>query len=143
MNLLISTERNDRFIVAILGAGVRDFFVESEPYKQSELLLKSINSILIKNKINLKSLKKIFVVSGPGGFSALRVGVVTANTLAYSLNIPVGGIKINDSLSTLPDEKFVDKLWQIALKTKKQKGFNLKGLVKPFYGQEPNITKKK
>lgn len=40
----------------------------------------------------LKDLEKIVVHSGPGGFTSLRIGVTTANALAYALRIPVIGV---------------------------------------------------
>lgn len=38
------------------------------------------------------AIRRIVVHAGPGGFTALRIGVTTANALAYALGIPVVGI---------------------------------------------------
>lgn len=43
-------------------------------------------------------LTQIKVETGPGSFTGLRVGVAVANALAYSLNIPVNGKKIETEL---------------------------------------------
>ena len=42
-------------------------------------------------KANLKpqDINKIFVVTGPGSFTGIRVGLTVAKTMAYSLNIPI------------------------------------------------------
>ena len=42
-------------------------------------------------KANLKpqDIDKIFVVTGPGSFTGIRVGLTVAKTMAYSLNIPI------------------------------------------------------
>jgi tRNA threonylcarbamoyladenosine biosynthesis protein TsaB len=54
----------------------------------SELLPK-IDELLNKEKIKLTELNIILVNPGPGSFTGCRIGVVTANTLAWSLDIPV------------------------------------------------------
>ena len=42
-------------------------------------------------KANLKpqDIDKIFVVTGPGSFTGIRVGLTVSKTMAYSLNIPI------------------------------------------------------
>ncbi|MDD4412429.1 MAG: tRNA (adenosine(37)-N6)-threonylcarbamoyltransferase complex dimerization subunit type 1 TsaB [Patescibacteria group bacterium] len=57
--------------------------------QQGEKLLPAINKLLKKNNFKLKDLEKIVVVNGAGSFSSLRIGIVTANALAYVLDIPV------------------------------------------------------
>jgi tRNA threonylcarbamoyladenosine biosynthesis protein TsaB len=54
----------------------------------SELLPK-IDELLSKEKIKLDEINIIIVNPGPGSFTGSRIGVVTANTLAWSLDIPV------------------------------------------------------
>lgn len=43
------------------------------------------------NKANIlpKDLDKIIVVTGPGSFTGIRIGVTIAKTIAWSLNIPI------------------------------------------------------
>lgn len=62
-------------------------------YKQSEMLLVEIDQLLKKNKLKLNQIKEIEVANVNGTFTSLRIGVVTANTLAYALNIPIKGEK--------------------------------------------------
>ena len=61
--------------------------------RQSEKLLSAIDDFMKLNKVKIKQLKGIGVVTGPGGFTSVRIGVVCANTLAYALNIPVFGLR--------------------------------------------------
>lgn len=96
-----------------------------EQYKQSELLLKLIDKVRGKAKLTA-----IGVVSGPGAFSALRFGITTANTLAWSLQIPV----IEVSAEQAVDDNKLIELLSITPKEFKP--------VVPKYGSEPNITKK-
>lgn len=64
---------------------------EFETDDQSADLLVAIEGILKKEKLTLKDLKAILVNIGPGSFTGTRVGVTVANTLAWTLNIPVCG----------------------------------------------------
>lgn len=66
---------------------------EFDTEDQTNDLLSTINGILKNNKLKLENLKGILVNQGPGSFTGTRVGVTVANTLAWSLDIPVYGYK--------------------------------------------------
>lgn len=51
---------------------------------EAEKLLPNIERLLKKEKKQWKDVREVFVVSGPGPFTGLRVGVTTANALAWS-----------------------------------------------------------
>ena len=57
----------------------------------SQVLLPMIEKLLKNNDLGFKDLQGIEVETGPGSFTGLRVGVSVANSLAYSLGIPVNG----------------------------------------------------
>lgn len=57
--------------------------------QQAEKLLPAISQLLVKTKVNPRDLKKIKVEHRGNSFTALRIGVLTANALAYALSIPV------------------------------------------------------
>ena len=61
-----------------------------------ELLVPSIEQALKNNNLKYEDLTHLATVTGPGGFTSLRVGITTINTLAYSLNIPSAGIHLSD-----------------------------------------------
>jgi tRNA A37 threonylcarbamoyladenosine modification protein TsaB len=133
MYLLISTENNSHFSLAVGASKIEKVKTIEKPYKQSELLLKTIVGLVKKKKID-----GIIAIEGPGGFSALRIGIATANALAFSYKIPVVGVKLKKTWLKLSEEEKVEKVWQSGLKELKTAEVG-KWLV-PFYDKEPNIT---
>jgi tRNA threonylcarbamoyladenosine biosynthesis protein TsaB len=81
--------------------------------QQAEKLLKTIDELINKAKINLKDIKEIKVANYGGTFTGLRIGILTANALAFALKIPV-----NTNQETKKNSKF--KLVQ----AKYEKGLN-------------------
>jgi tRNA A37 threonylcarbamoyladenosine modification protein TsaB len=137
MYLIISTEQNSHFSVGAGASKLKELVVVNEPYQQSEKLLSEIMRLLVKVKV--KKVTGIMVVSGPGGFSALRIGIATANALAFAWGIKVVGIKLNNKFSQLSEEKKMVKLFSAGVKQIKlvKKG----KWVMPEYDGEPNIGK--
>jgi hypothetical protein len=96
----------------------------------------------------LYGLKGIAVVCGPGSFTSLRIGVSTANALAYALGVSVVGVGKDEPLDKVaglfsrvrPGRKTLDS------RPRFREGRLYRGndnIVLPEYGQEPNITMKK
>ena len=142
MSLLISTPQNTHFSVAIGNETIEQFKVVKKSYRQSELLLKTINEFVGTGHCPARAaVKNIFVVEGPGAFSALRIGIATANALSYGWKIPVIGIKLKKEWQALEEKEKLEKIWQAGVAAIKNKTKN-KGFVAPFYGSEPNITMK-
>lgn len=61
---------------------------ESE-YSHAVYLMPMVKNILLENSLDVKDIKDIVVVNGPGSFTGLRIGLSAAKTMAYSLNIPI------------------------------------------------------
>lgn len=64
----------------------------------SQVLLPLIVKLLQTTNYNLQTLTGIEVETGPGSFTGLRVGVSVANTLGFSLKIPVNGKRMETDL---------------------------------------------
>ncbi|MDI3496355.1 MAG: tRNA N6-adenosine threonylcarbamoyltransferase [Patescibacteria group bacterium] len=88
-------------------------------YQDSKLLV-VIAKLLEQEKVTFKDIKKIEVVDCGGSFTSLRIGVLTANALAYAYKIPI------QASSGAPLKSYA--------------GYKL---VAPIYNREPNIGKKK
>ena len=90
-------------------------------FNQSEELLIRIAELLQKNDLKNSQLNAIAVNTGPGSYTGIRIGVTTANAIAFALNIPVIA---TDQISNIQSEKFVD-------------------YVLPIYAGKPHITSPK
>lgn len=136
MILIIDTTPEESFTIALARSHGVLVYQKNIPgrFIQAEKLLPAIEKILKTKKIKFTDLSGIAVVQGPGGFTAVRIGVITANALAYALHIPVVGFKQNEFSS----------FNNLSLKSaKKLKKAGLRSMVVPHYGREPNITKPK
>ncbi|MFA5359128.1 MAG: tRNA (adenosine(37)-N6)-threonylcarbamoyltransferase complex dimerization subunit type 1 TsaB [Patescibacteria group bacterium] len=133
MILIINTTVSDRLMV---GLAKRRKIIDRQGLvvgrSQAEKLLFLVDRVLKKNKIKFKDLKGVIVVTGPGGFSSVRLGVILANTMGYALDIPVIGLRYSKKYSSL-EELVADGIEIL----KDKSSFSM---VHPFYNQKPNIT---
>ena len=84
-----------------------------------ELLLKFLKKI----KIKISDISKIFVNSGPGKFTSLRISLSIAKALSLANYINLIGFQSSDIINK--DYKYLIKLDKKKLKNK--------GLIKPIY----------
>lgn len=137
MILVINTTNSEEVFIGLVKNGSwiakKQFRAKA---RQAEKLLPEIDKLLSTQvgpsaPLGAGKLASIAVVSGPASFTALRIGVVTANTLAWGKKIPVVSIKLNEF------QDLDDLAKKISNKNKNEE------IVKPFYGKAPNITQKK
>lgn len=125
MILYINTTLADEIIISLRSdTKILTTKKIKSPRTQAEKLLPAIDSLLKAQKVKFAQLKKIIVANAGGSFTSLRIGVITANALAYALEIPV----VAETESN-----------------KKSRQFAGYSLVEPIYDREPNIgiSKKK
>ena len=79
----------------------------------SKLLLKLIDSILIKNNLSVKDLDAFSIAKGPGSYTGLRIGVSTVKGLCYSLEKPLIGINTLEILSISAKEKILENEYNL------------------------------
>lgn len=135
LELFIDTSQVAEMTIGLRSAG--NFLIRkniSALRRQSEKLLPSIDKLLTNRGFALVDLKKIAVVNQGDSFTALRIGVLTANALAYALHIPVTSVNLFSE--TLKKTKTNTHL--------RSKSFSGQAIVEPVYNREANIglTKK-
>jgi len=123
LTLYINTAAADELIIA-LRDGVKILAQKKikAPRLQGEKLVPAISALLKAQKVKLNSLAKIVVANRGGSFTSLRIGVITANALAYALGIPVLAEKSGAG---------------------SRKKFGYHSLVEPVYDRAPDIGKPK
>ncbi len=113
----------------------KDFSIISEKEctlnaELSERLLFEVEQLLKNEGMGKSDLSRILVNEGPGSYTGLRIGITTANFLAFSLGIPVLAYELRPECKKTPtDNKTASNM---------DKFINP---VLPYYNQPPHITK--
>ena len=131
MLLYIDTTFNDKIQIALFSKKKNSYLLLSlkeisANRQQSEKLLPGIINLLKKNSCDFKDLKMIAVSNEGGSFTSLRIGVVTANALAYAL-----GIKVRAAIL---------KNKEIIFKEKGIIKINKHEIVEAIYNKEPSVS---
>ena len=137
MYLFINNLDQDKIFLAIFkrpASKEATYLILPKKQDRSESILKGLNQLFKKANQAVKNIKGLIVVNGPGSFTGIRVALSIANTIAWQLKIPVVGISLNKGKD---NQTLIKAGWSKLLKT------NSSRLVRPFYGQKPNITKSK
>lgn len=129
MTLFINTASFDEIIITLFSDDGKKIKTKKfkAPRKQAEKLLPAVDKLIKDAGHSLSDLKKIQVVVTGGSFTSLRIGVVTANALAYALNISVEAVLATGEV----------------LENQQAKKFATYNIVTPQYDREPNIGIKK
>lgn len=67
--------------------------------RHTEILAPAIDAMMRDAGVAPRDLSRVAVGVGPGPFTGLRVGIMTAMTFAYALDLPVGGVCSLDALA--------------------------------------------
>ena len=96
MSIILSIDTTDstKTVVSLKKDGKESVLEELTDRQKSQNVLPLIAQLLKKEKMQLADLTEVEVNSGPGSFTGTRVGISVANTLGWTLGIPVNGKKI-------------------------------------------------
>jgi tRNA threonylcarbamoyladenosine biosynthesis protein TsaB len=81
------------------GSGVRATVTTVDARRQGELLVPHISACLASAGASVGDLTDLVVGVGPGPFTGLRVGLVTARVMGQALGLPVRGVCTLDALA--------------------------------------------
>ncbi|MFH0820281.1 MAG: tRNA (adenosine(37)-N6)-threonylcarbamoyltransferase complex dimerization subunit type 1 TsaB [Candidatus Peregrinibacteria bacterium] len=73
--------------------------------KIAESILKTIDKVLRRARIQPTKLTGVLVIKGPGSFTSLRVGLAVANQFAHQLKIPIIGLRTDEWWLSRTDER--------------------------------------
>lgn len=102
--MIVSIDTSSAISVAVTDADAsvalarRSVFA---PRGHAEHLADMIREALAEAEVERKAITAVAVGTGPGPFTGLRVGLVTARTLAFAWNVPVWGVCSLDAIGAL------------------------------------------
>ncbi|MGH3498607.1 MAG: tRNA (adenosine(37)-N6)-threonylcarbamoyltransferase complex dimerization subunit type 1 TsaB [Nocardioidaceae bacterium] len=99
--LLLALDTSTPAVTVAVHDGARTLAESStvDAMRHGELLAPAIESALTTAGVDRRDLTRIVVGVGPGPYTGLRVGLVTARTLGVVLGIPVDGVCSLDVLA--------------------------------------------
>ena len=68
-------------------------------HRHGEELLARLDEVFADTGRTRRDLTSVVVGTGPGSFTGLRIGLATAKTIAYALNIPIIGVSSTRALA--------------------------------------------
>lgn len=87
MKIYIDTSDSERIKV-----GLDKYLVTVQSRREkSQVLLPTIDQLLKRHKMSIKDIDAIWVNTGPGSFTGIRIGVSVANALGFAQGVPVNG----------------------------------------------------
>lgn len=111
ISLFLDTSYHN-LIISIFEGKKEIYHLEEESNNDLSIrLLPAIEEAFESLKIDIRYLKKIFVVNGPGSFTGVRICVTAAKTLAWALDIEIVTVSEIELLATTKaDKKYVAPL---------------------------------
>lgn len=100
MNTLAIDTSNQIMGVAIMKDDeVRGEITTNLVKNQTSRIMPAIHNLMNTIDMQPDELDKIIVAQGPGSFTGVRIGLTTAKTMGWSLNIPVIGVSSLEALA--------------------------------------------
>lgn len=108
LTLFLDLASHDK-VFALVSDAKTELILHIDDQKQEEKLMETIEYMLGKQEKTFSDITDIACVTGPGGFTSLRVGVSLANALSYTLDIPSASLHLADLYAAQMDQK--DFVW--------------------------------
>lgn len=128
MIVSIRTDKPEAEIGLFNGNKKIDYIVWTAHRQLAETIHQKIETLLKEHNKQWSDISGVVCYKGPGSFTGLRIGLTVANTLAYSLKVPITGETGENWLK--------HAMYQL------EQGAN-ETIAVPDYGRDPHITKAK
>ena len=90
MKYLFIDSATTNLVVAIINEGkIAYIYDNNDGHDTSSKMMPVLSEAFENAGLKPQDIDKIFVVTGPGSFTGIRVGLTVAKTMAYALNIPI------------------------------------------------------
>lgn len=98
---VLALDTSSSVAVALTDAAGRTLAAQSVPEQRhhAELLAPMIDAVLREAGVDRTQVAAVVAGTGPAPYTGLRVGLVTARTLALALGVPVHGVSSLDALA--------------------------------------------
>ncbi len=100
--LFIDSATTNLVVAIIIDNKITYSFNNNIGHDTSSQMMPVLEQAFKESNITPKDIDKIFIVTGPGSFTGIRVGLTVAKTMAYCLNIPIIPVS---SLAVLASKK--------------------------------------
>ncbi len=97
--LILAVDSAGEGLTMALGDGGRTWQVGRTAHDSDESLWPALDSLVKKAKRRLQDIKAVAAAVGPGRFTAVRVGVTFADTVARALGVPAVGLTRFDAMA--------------------------------------------
>lgn len=88
-SLFIDTHDTDLVIALYKDKKIIDKEIRESLRNHSDYTMPIIDDIIKRNNLTINSINEILVITGPGSFTGVRIGVTISKMLAYTLDIPI------------------------------------------------------
>ncbi len=82
VSVVLDVTSNNSYIALIVNQTLKQFDIYENKNNLSDSLIEYISHILSKQNLALKDINNIYLVYGPGKFSAMRIGATVAKSLS-------------------------------------------------------------
>ncbi|RIM55428.1 tRNA (adenosine(37)-N6)-threonylcarbamoyltransferase complex dimerization subunit type 1 TsaB, partial [Staphylococcus arlettae] len=103
ISLLLDSSNQPLSVAVMEDDDVLASRTNGEKVNHSIQLMPTVKMLLEEANLTPQQLDAIIVAKGPGSYTGLRIGVTTAKTLAYTLNIPLYGVSSLQALAATID----------------------------------------
>src|SRR5262245_8869310 len=105
VRLVIDTATRRSVVALAHGSRLLASSERETAHRHGAALLEQIDDVLEQAHAGQRDISAIGVGTGPGSFTGLRVGMATAKTVAYLLDIPICGISSATALARAAGEQ--------------------------------------